>query len=115
MKIKTIIGIILIILGIILLILPRQGEGGGYMAIAIAYPLIITGIILLLSIIGASLFFAGELILVLSIMMQSSIAKPAVNTFSWLIWLVYGLFVIGVLYGLVEGIIKLVKFIKTKK
>jgi hypothetical protein len=123
MNVKTIIGIILIILGVLLSILSWYGpfgEGGGYIAIGIAYPLIIIGILLLFSVVGAILFLIGEVVLFLSLLLQSQIsyvkgAQGSASMTAGLIWIVYGLFIIGILYGVIEGIVKLIKFIKIKK
>ena len=108
MKAINITGLALLVLGILLSVVGWYGplgESGGYLSIWIAYPLIIIGILLLFSIIGAGLVFLGVLIGFLSL----------ITHIYNLIWIMYGLLAIGIIYGIVEGIIKLVKFLKKKK
>jgi hypothetical protein len=117
MKLKTIIGTILIILGSFLEILAiyiPNGEAGGFLAIW-AFPLIIAGILFLFSMVGASLVFIGEIILILTVIIQPVTTKSTAYLITALMWIVYGLFILGVLYGLGEGIKKLIKLTKNKK
>ncbi|MFA6023145.1 MAG: hypothetical protein WC781_03585 [Candidatus Pacearchaeota archaeon] len=118
MKARTIAGISLIIIGLILYIIclyAPLGEGGGYIAIGVAFPLIIIGILLLLSIVGVIIFSIGVLISWIVAIIMPSLNKDSASGLIWLGWLVYGFLILGILYGLIEGIIKLIKFLQKKK
>lgn len=113
MKTKEIIAIALIILGMGSLLyfmnLPITGSSKGTLAstldfFAISYPLIITGILLLFSTVGASMVIIGVIATILSINYSGG---P-------LAFISIALVFIGIVYGLVEGIVKLVKFSKNK-
>ncbi len=115
MKIKNILGIILVVLGVVLAVLSifaPIGEGTGYLMIWFAIPLFILGLLLLVSIVGAGIFLSGEIVLLLTILTQPTFNKSTVDLVTSLIFISYGLFVAGILYGIVEGIIKLIKIIK---
>jgi len=113
MKIKTIIGIVFIIIGVILSAIswfPSLGEGGGYLAVWLGHPLIIVGVLLLLSTIGTLIFILGIIVFVLgSNLMPHQSSAATQTTFAWIVGLLLGA---SIVYGLVEGIVKLVKRFK---
>ena len=115
MKKINIVSIILILIGLGLFFYLNYGPcpstdyascglSRGMLTILVAYPLIIGGILLLFSGIGAIIFFIGILVYFLI-----SILDISILSMSGLIILI-----IGLVYALIEGIIKLVKFIKNK-
>jgi len=106
MKIKIIIAISLVAIGFILSILSWYGllgEGNNYFVIQVVCPLLfIVGVLFLFSLIGAGLFLLGIFIGFLAFVTQS------VYYYN-LVLIGCGFLVIGIIYGIVEGIIKLVK------
>jgi len=118
MKIRAIIGIILIIIGIILICLY------GMMMKTIPYPLflIVLGILIPFSEVGAILVFIGGIAGFLANYFFSGCHGDFfVSDCPWPLFTIvfifpaYLLFAIGILYGLKDGIIKIIKFSKNKK
>ena len=110
MKPKNIVGISLIFIGIvssIILALTAKGISGEsaiYVILFTTIPITIAGLLILFSLIGAGLVCLGVVIFWLMI---------ATKFYS--LNLVFGsIMIIGIIYGLVEGIIKLIKFIGQK-
>jgi len=114
MKIKTIIGFIIIVIGILSALyfmnIPvnsnNMGVGQILASIGISLPLIIIGILFIFSIIGAIISFVAMMITLLPMIFIMpfyglSIVLP----------ISIGLFIVGIIYGIIEKI----KFNKNKK
>ncbi len=117
MKIKTIIGIILIILGLALTIyiisIPpspdnKYGVGQDLGILFVCVPLYIMGVLALFSSLGANISFVGGAILAFSFLTQSIFreATPSALIIGAVL-ISYLLFIVGVIYGLGELIGKL--------
>ena len=116
MKIQTVIGIILIIIGLMsaiyFLSIPNDGGIplqmlGLYM---LSIPLTILGILLLSSMTGTFIFIIGIAVFALVAIYQS-INRGTMSNMTPLI-IGGAVCIIGILYGIIEGITKLVKNIK---
>jgi len=114
-NIRAIVGAILFILGIcityVMFMQDPNDAAAGYLLTPsiISFPLIIIGGFLLLSAISTTGTIIASIGLLISILLGiSSLYNYRIYT-----WFSDGLLALGFLYGLVEGIIKLVKFFKT--
>ena len=107
MKTRTIISLCVIGLGILIWIgyLFFGGEFGGLGVLFLGVPLIITGVFLLFSYIGSILVFLGMFVHLFVTQRFRVIGgtQPAI------IYLGAIIILIGIVYGIVEGIVKLVK------
>jgi len=118
MKATKLIGFILIILGLLIGLLSYTNllvgpEAAGYLILWIAIPIIILGVLLLLSLTGALIFLAGLLIFFIFLLGAAKQSSLALLTTGF--WIVYLLMVIGILWSVIESIIKLTKKEKVKK
>jgi len=119
MKIKTISGIILILIGIISAIyamnMPVTAGSKGMLGstiglVAVSLPIMIAGVLLLSSVIGASIYIIGAVLFYFSAIFYH--VSNYQSSYDLYLHFLIGLLILGILYGTVEGIIKLIKHIK---
>jgi hypothetical protein len=130
MKIRIITGITLTVLGICVAVyfmyglcdLSAIGKEGTdcafnrlFGSLAVSFPLIIIGVLFLLSTTGIDIASIAGIILILSLIIQS-IFRQAINPYIVIeaIGIAFVLFIVGIMYGLTEKTSK-VKFVKNKK
>ncbi len=107
MRPKIISAIVLLILGFIISIISWNSGGleSGYLAIWIGYPLIIAGILLFFANTGVIIFFIGWIFLLLSILISTT----------FIIMLALIILTIGIVFSIVEGILRIFKIKSFKK
>ena len=110
MKTKTLASTVLILIGIFLTLYfyYSNNDWGGMKTLFISLPITLSGIMLLFSTIGANLLFISILISAISI--QSSVfAHFGQSTQVYVIGIEIILLMAGIVYGLAEGLSKLIK------
>lgn len=118
MKARTIVSLIIIVLGVLVYLSDAAGllssTDGGFAALLIGLPLILIGIFLLFSYIGSALIFLGIIVHLIIMNTAGYSVGPSTHLgFVWYIGII--IFLIGIVYGLAEGIIKLINKSKKKR